>query len=752
MYSKPLRVFSACLVAASLSLPATALAGAPVVSPSAPASPSGSGSGSSLVPIKFERDAAIAAAKKTFTIPDGLGEPNASIYQSNLRAVWNLNWQTPRDKPNPITISVEVDATTGLVTGYRKYGSSSDQAPPLTYTRNEAYKLAADWLDKLVQEQKSSLHYADNPTGYGFYWGGGDYGYPFHWERMESSYPVQGDGVTIAVDARTGELTQFNLSWRPDLKFTAAENSMTREQAEAVYRTLPMRLQYQQINRPGTDKQEWRLMYQPVTGYPTISSDGKLLGQDGTPLDTAALTELTVVPASDTPYTAPAKPLSRDEALALGRALTGQTGEPSSSNYSEYGDQHKSKAWDFSWSQPSSDPKAGNGSYFNVRIDAEKGVTVGYNHWVNQAGPREPQDPKLTLKDATAKAVEFFRTHRPDLAGKAAVMPDIWQKMHSPGIKVMSYNIQFTELSNGIPLMGRQSSVSVDAQTGDITGFWSNQPWNDSDQVPAPVVHASGTDAVSVFLKLQGLQLAWVTFRPIYSPAPIKQEPQPQPQQLLWGPGNSLPLMGIDADTGAPLDYQGRNLNEVVQRPTDIEGHFAQREIELLWARGIFELQSGKFNPSKTITVAEAARWLVQVRGLQPFAGYNFKGAVPAGAAMQLAASDAAPYFGAAMQAGILTADDLTGDLDLAAPISREMFALLAVRAMGYGRIAKMPSRIDMPFADKNVIGDKYYNAVAILYGLGVVKGSDGYFHPQGTISRGEAAKLLFAVSAESHR
>jgi hypothetical protein len=210
----------------------------------------------------------------------------------------------------------------------------------------------------------------------------------------------------------------------------------------------------------------------------------------------------------------------------------------------------------------------------------------------------------------------------------------------------------------------------------------------------------------------------------------------------------------IDARTGALLDSRGRDLLDAAKRPADIAGHFAEREIDLLWTRGILEVKDGKFNPNQAATAGEIARWLVMARGMSPYAGYDFRRFGGERMAMAVSASPSAPYLGAALQAGIILPEELGPEAKPEAGVSREMLALWTARAMGYGTIAKMPNRIDMPFADKAAIGAKYANAVALLHGLGIIMGDGATsFEPRRAATRGEAAKFLFAVlSAEFQR
>ncbi|MDB4897231.1 MAG: Propeptide PepSY amd peptidase, partial [Firmicutes bacterium] len=487
-----------------------------------------------------------------------------------------------------------------------------------------------------------------------------------------------------------------------------------------------------------------------TSSYPMMNQDGKLIDYSGQPLNVAGMSEMKLVPAADKPYQAPAKPLSKEEALQLAKAAAGRTDEPNNANYNEQGAEQKSRIWNFNWQ--SQDDKGG--IYTNVGVDVDRGLIVNYNSYGPQQPLKEGEQPKFTETQARAVAIEFIRSYRPDLSGKIMIMPSV--ESSNPAMKAklaqqQTYFVTFVMMKNGLRVADHQLSVNVDNMTGKVSSFWANDL--DSKQAfPAATGVIKPEAAMDAFLTSQGLEAGWAQF---YLPGPSKQMQQSEPQ-LVWGPGTALNVVAIDAKTGAPLDYQGRDLLQQGKRPTDIDGQPAEREIELLWARGILDLKDGKFNPGQTATAGELARWLVMARGMQPYMSYDFRGnfagsAAPAAAKLESAADSA--YFGAALQNGVILPEDFTADSDPAAPVSRELFALWVARAMGYGAVAKMPNHIAMPFADQSKIGAKYANAVALLNGLGVAKGDQQTnFEPQGQVTRGEAAMFLFTVASEPRR
>ncbi|HWI66533.1 MAG TPA: YcdB/YcdC domain-containing protein [Symbiobacteriaceae bacterium] len=754
MNAKRHTVLAALLAAVTLAAPGTALAGGgePAVTPLPAVEAKEATVVVPLTAAKITREEAIALAAKQFAIPADLGEPNANLSQNKGFASWEVTWRTPAKKPNPRSYTVMVNAVTGQITNY-SYNSAAANDVPLSYSRSDAYKVAETWLSKLAADRKDALRYVDNPLQYGFW--GGNASFQFHWDRMEQGYPVRDQGVDITIDARTGDLQYFTTSWQDDLKAEKPATILDQAQADAAYlKNLPMQMLYRYYQKPATDKGEWKLIYRPYGGgFPVVTQEGKLTQSwTGEPIDYARLSDVKLVPAGAKAYEKPAKPLTPEEGLLFAQQVTGRKDAPNNMDCREEGDEQKRQSCYFSWY----DEKEGGS--VSLQLDMTTGLVAHYSNWGRYDSLSDKSQPKYTEAQARQIVIDFVQKYRPDMAGKALMSPaqsDMEKVRIAAGDPIRSYHVSLTMTHEYIPVSGLEAGAEVDAMTGEIRYFsgpmselGKNEPYPELKDL------IKGSDALEIYLKQQGLELTWVTYNPdIYR---LKMDPGAESKAvttLVWAPRRVMGIEALDAVTGVPYDYEGRNLIEAAKRPVDIDGHFAQREIELLWARGIFELKDGKFNPDQTVAAAELARWLVLARGMQPYPMYDFAGnftSMPMAGA-NLAKSAEAAYFGAALQAGILLPEDFAADADPNAPVTRELYALWVVRALGYGDIAKMESRIEMTFADKAAIGAKYANAVALMNGLKIA-GADasGNFNPQRMITRGEAAKMLFAVASKA--
>jgi len=729
MIRKRNRLLAALLAASMLALPTGALAADAV----APEEPVQAEEQPRLAEVKVSREQAIAIARQTFTIPAELGEPNTGISQEADTAIWSLRWQSDDKQPDQLYINVYVDAVTGRVTGYNTWSTGSETRG-LSYTRQEARALAEDWFRKLVPEElRSGLRFVENPMSSSYYYGGTTY--RFDWERMEQGYPVTDEGVSITIDARTGQLTDYSLTWHEGLSFAVPEKLLAQAEVDEILRQyLGMTLQYRYFTKLGTDEGEWRLVYAPRNGLTYVDQEGRMLNYNGQVVPPSPEPRLLDSPQKS--YAAPASPLDREAALKVASAATGIAAAPVSSSYDESGTDVKRHEWSFSWRI--------DGTETYATVDAQTGVLTSMYSWSRDSELlKEGEEPAVSHAEAEATAIAFVRDNRPDLAGRILYLPEAeWEDVYKD---LAGYDFRFVQLQNGLPVDGRQMSVEVDARTGAVRYFYSYTEALGNEEFPAVQGVIGVEQALDAYLEAEGLRLAWVSLWD-------KGGNEKQPPQLLWTSDDLLPLAAVDALTGAPLDWQGRDLIAAALRPSDIDGHFAEREIELLWSRGVFDLDDGQFRPDELATAAELARWIVLAKGIQPYPAADF-GGMGAGASLarQLAASADSPYFGAAFRAGIMRPEDFTEGTDLNGPVSRELFALWAVRAMSYSRVAEMEPRIALPFADADQVGARYQNAVALLAGFGIVSGDgENLFHPQESITRGAAAKILYAVSTET--
>ncbi|NBD27735.1 S-layer homology domain-containing protein, partial [Paenibacillus glycinis] len=170
----------------------------------------------------------------------------------------------------------------------------------------------------------------------------------------------------------------------------------------------------------------------------------------------------------------------------------------------------------------------------------------------------------------------------------------------------------------------------------------------------------------------------------------------------------------------------------------DTQGHWAQKEIELLANKRIVEgSPNGGFKPNEAITRAEFAALLVRALGLSE--------AIDAKAFADVDADDwYAGAVGAARHAGLI---DGYGDGDFRpnAGITREQMAVMIARAMVFAGQSPARSAAALePFADGGDIAEWAADAAASLVGAGIIQGATAAsFDPRAQATRAQSAVLL---------
>ncbi|MQL53941.1 S8 family serine peptidase [Desulfofundulus thermobenzoicus] len=165
---------------------------------------------------------------------------------------------------------------------------------------------------------------------------------------------------------------------------------------------------------------------------------------------------------------------------------------------------------------------------------------------------------------------------------------------------------------------------------------------------------------------------------------------------------------------------------------SDAGAHWAQRDIELMAARGITGgYEDGTFRPEKPVSRAELAALLVKLLGLS-----EVRPESPTFADVE----PSAWYYGAvetAARGGLLAGDGRNFRPD--ATLTRQEMAAVMVRLAGLSGSAPAAS-----FADEKEIAPWARQAVAAAYARGLMRGvNDRLFAPGSMVTRAQCATLL---------
>ena len=213
---------------------------------------------------------------------------------------------------------------------------------------------------------------------------------------------------------------------------------------------------------------------------------------------------------------------------------------------------------------------------------------------------------------------------------------------------------------------------------------------------------------------------------------------------LVYGVPSRFAGAVIDAVTGAITDREGNNLL-TKGAPEDVSGSWAAGSIEQVLQKHLMSVDArGLFHPQNPVTRGEAVELLVRATSGYSFVSFPSAGPpdfadVPVGSTYYQAVEEAY-HLGLVTKAATFRPND---------PVTREDFAVMAVRALKYDAIGKMALRIPLPYKDAAMVNPAEANYVAVAAGLGLFGGS-GDFRPLDPLTRAEAATALMHVYAEA--
>ena len=177
----------------------------------------------------------------------------------------------------------------------------------------------------------------------------------------------------------------------------------------------------------------------------------------------------------------------------------------------------------------------------------------------------------------------------------------------------------------------------------------------------------------------------------------------------------------INAKSGALLDYDGSEYtSDELVLPTDISGHYAEKQIKKLFECGVLSLNKGEdtFRPDDNITVGELADMLNSTF-IRPIPIYL-------------------------LNADAKSNDSGTEDSNNAIT-TRQDAAKAIIYAAGLEQAAKLRGIFTTGYYDEADINPEYLGSVALCRGMGVMSGDENnYFNPTATLSRADAAIIIY--------
>lgn len=683
--------------------------------------------------VPFSQEKAIQKVKSLFdtSIYD---EFNIDYREGQEQKIWMLYWSNTQEPYG--NLSVTIDAETGSILNLYIYkGTNSGQKEPLPILNEaEAKEIAEKFAAKLQPEEFAKTQYVREPLLY--YYPIRDSvrsTYNFNFVRMENQIPVENDGFYITVDSRTGDIQQYNFSWSKEA-LPSAEKIISTEDAQKIFQEENfLKLVYQRYFNYQTKKDEVKLVYTIDSPYRVLidAISGELINQDtyydlgsaagmGDLAKSAENGSIELTTQEREELETSKKLISKDEAVKVVKQyvkIPKDYIQTSANLYKSY-DLPNEKVWNIDWNKDSKS-KGDYGSIY-ASVNAATAELLSFNIY-DETRYNQDFKQKYDRNEAQEKAEEFLRKIEPQRF-KEVKLEELTGKIEEPE-KLREHYFNYTRQVNGIPFVANGFSLTVDSQTGEIINYnmkWQNRVFPKTDGI------LSKEEAENRFFNDVGLKLAYVK---VYKP-----EDETGKFQLVYKLTQSRSYT-FNAKDMTPLDYSGKPIEEKPTTEfTDIEGHWAQKEIQLLVDLGIIHSAEDKFNPNENMTQGQFIKLLMLATNPTP-------GEVtPLGTNINEAEdNDIDKYIKQAIKAGVVK----EGEINAAEAISREKAAAFVIRAMGYGKIASLPHIFNVPVEDAAAINPEYKGHVALAIGLDILTVSSSNFYPETPLTRAQAAVVI---------
>ncbi|GMK38171.1 hypothetical protein PCCS19_12250 [Paenibacillus sp. CCS19] len=764
----------ATATALTLSLPAGAFAATnaavPVSTPAASDSSTGAGATSSSaeglpttdptnLDTEITKSEAIALAQKYVSIPETFKLQSASLSSSfrssGLYSVWSLSYTYQVKERTLGTINVTIDADNGELIGYNSYTDTSNVKPvyPPKVDREQAAKVAQSFIAKVAAAYKDQIQINayvgvdEKPPLTG------QVVHSIRFDRLVNGIPFVENYIEMQIDGE-GHVLSYNRYWDDTVKFDKAAPALTGDEAaaklqQALKPTLAYIVPYQMKPRKPL------LVYN--TGAVAISAiTGETVGSQSKP---GKETQISSKPLGSKP--ADDGSLTKDQAAAKVDAAFGipKDAKLTSSQYGEYADDvtGKNRAyWQLSYSVGDNDEKRGGSSIY-AQVDAQTGEVRSYSAYKSSN-----EGTGVTYAAARTKAIEVLGKQLGWLADQYYLMEyDTSNYEDKKPEQIGSYYFNAIRKVGGVPVDMESVQVSINAYDGSVESYWSNTSELEyPSKAPSVIGDAKAADAWMDYYRVQltyqsdynyywdGQPIPIEKYKVMVAageikPDEVKSQGEAKLVYQLVPRYNLDQNVTLDAQTGHWINADdGTNATLERQSASDIEGHWAQRELELMVAYKALDLKDGKVNPNAVITRGEMIKMLVLAMNQGTPIYYASDAKAEAAASFNDVSADSGyfAYVETALQQQLIDVGD--GTFNPEGKVDREELAELIVRALGYNPLAEHNNLFNITFSDSDKVEQKGQAAIAV--GLGIMTLQNGKFLPERQVTRAEAATAFF--------
>ncbi|MCX7745692.1 MAG: S-layer homology domain-containing protein [Clostridia bacterium] len=682
----------------------------------------------------------IKSVKEKLSIPTKFTEFNYNIETISGKKIWNLAWNSKDENDGNVNVRVNESGVIYSYNFYKPYDYSVKKLPKVS--KKEAKEKTEAFIEKLNPGILSKLKFIENPQQTI-----NDTYYNFNYVRMANSIPFYNNGINVDVSRETGDIQNYNYNWTENAVFPSVDKAISIEKAqEAFKQKLGLKLVYNYY----MEDEKMKVVPVYTSVYSNQSCIDALTGEKidmtlglyGTSYDMAmggtgirlTFNEAKKESAALSPEEIKAveevsKLISQEEAekIVLGLKYIDISGL-------KLIRAELAKDWytkkDFTWNLfYSNDPIKKSEDYksVNIRLDAQTGEVKGFYSSINNI--KETDTPKYDEKAAKIEVEKFLKEFFPKKfdSAKLEELPnnDLYPRYNSEVPK--SYYFRYLRHANGVPFPSNSLGANFDAVNGKITSL--DMEWFDVDFPGVDKVITLDSAYKKLFAEI-GLELQYKTKnQDPYIEKFIPQETGEKEEiRLVYAVKPAKPVV-FDANTGIILDQDGKPFKEKKAiEYTDIKGHYAEKQITALAEYGI-AFESDTFKPKDKITQQDFFILLSKVIN-NP--GYYIPYASKSDKTDEI--------YKLLIREGIVKESEKAPN----ALLTREDSVKFIIRALKYDKVADLKDIFICNFKDKDKINPALIGYVTIASSLKIINGNGKFFNPKGSLTRGDAAILIY--------
>lgn len=670
---------------------------------------------------------AILATKKKFEIPDSMTEFN--YYYSKASAsdfgagYFTLRWYD-KDYINSIRVTIDLN---DHITNYSSNNADDYSKGIVQYRKNELEDEAFAFVKMLDKDIASQIKLSDSYYDYN--------SYRYIYNRYVNNILVEGNGLSVSVNANTGKVSNYSCNWLYDISFPSTKNTIGIQDAvEQLKSNLNLQLKYfnkYEYDENGKGTIKAYLAYSPNIPYLSVDAVSKEIYSDNTSwvyTDSNAFEESEKASAADSGVG-----LSRAEQEKVDELSTFISKEDAikkiTGNKSLYLDEnlksieatlrtqydYMKKTYTYEWNIRFTDPRPIEGedyyrAFANARVDALTGKIISY--YANLPYEQISEEERCFTDEELQKKLVYFlkRQIMPYFeASREAetINDDVIIGLDDKKYENRGSQFNYIRVNEGIDYGDNYIYGSVDKITGKIYSYGFN--WNEDILFESTKNIVSLEQAINTLLSEDNIKLVYEANEiNHYDLSTIDYNQYVNYNEIYYVDYEMryifLPELNwnVSAKTGKLIDASGREKEEYISKSIvyeDIEDVKENSNILLLADMNV-GFEGGFFYPDKIITQKEFITLINQLL-------YYYR-------------------------------DEPNKDL----PLTKEVMASYMIDMLGFSRVASLDKIFITGYLDESKISEDYVGCVAILKALGIFEDYP-IFEPNHKLTRREAVDYM---------